>query len=1531
MRQNSLFVRAVAVCLFLGLGAAVAFSQDKQITEGSLHVVDKDGKELGLCPLKNTLVSAEIDGFLSRVTVTQFFRNPFPETIEAVYTFPLPNDAAVDDMTITVGERVVKGRIMERKQAQAVYDRAKQEGKVAALLAQQRPNIFTQAVANITPAAEIKVVISYVETLKYADDAYEFRFPMTISERYIPSTVEPEDAARISPESKARPGHTISLEVKIEAGVSVENLASNTHEIETQQFSASRFLIKLKNENEIPNRDFVLKYKTAGTNIEDAILAHKDKNGGFFTLILQPPDKVLPQDTTPKEIVFVLDTSGSMSGFPIEKAKEAMKLTLDNLNPQDTFNLITFAGETRILFDQPVPATKENLARARKLLKDVDSDGGTEMMKAIKAALEPTDSQQHVRIVCFMTDGAVGNEAEIIAEVKKHANARVFAFGIGNGVNHYLLDEIAREGRGEVEYVSTSDDGSAAARRFYERIRNPLLTDVSLEFQNLQTTEIFPSEIPDLFDAKPVTVVGRYAEGGRGKVILRGKMRGQTFAREIAIEFPEQNAANDVLATLWARQKIAALMRQNVALAEKSEAKDALEQTITNLGLEFRLLTPFTSFVAVDEQMVTDGTRTRRVEVPVGDVENLPINGRQISAEYGQSVGGVQLSVVSVVGSNVSVDATESRVSTSVTTREISSYLDRGKGIQSMFSIPAGVTQINESQSRIQQGLISVTGQRPTSNYFTVDGASVNTGAAADEASVSGNVGALPDLTAAGGTNSLNTYEATYEVVIRTITTAKEGRTAGATVDFVSKGGSNTFRGSLFETFGNDAFNAADFFANARGQTRSAARLNQFGGTLGGFLLKDKAWFFGSYEGLRLRQAAFAVSEVPSLVSRQNAAERVRPLLDAFPLPNGRVTADGFAEFAATFTNPAAHDIFSLRIDTQTGDRLKIGGSYNFADSKASRRGDGDFSLNTRRGFDTRRNSLALRTSYVFTPSVIVNGNANFSRSTIAQNFALDDFGGAKIPASIAASGFDFLKYDLTGKSSALAISRPTETQIEQFQVNGSLEWFQNNHAVSFGADFRRLKFGIDAARNERSVLFSGVNLNGTAARIDELTRIERQSAALGNFSLYAQDEWRIKTNFKLAFGLRWDADFAPQTNAANVSFQNASPQMRDNFKNFAPRLGLSFDPFNNGKTAISGSVGLYYDFGNETASEIFANSFPFVNGSYARNVDFNASPTNVLKPLLAFDAKLQTPRAWKAVAEYRQQIPGDSALAFSYMGAFGRRLFLTRTFYQRDPNFNFVRLTKSDGESDYHAANVLYEKRFAHDFSITARYTLAKSIDNFSTDTFRQNAFVGENLSDERAASDFDVRHQFSLYGVYDIRTPFATGALNFLTKNWMIFGFLNARSAFPVNVTYARVNDFGVELRRPDLTANAPLYINADGRKQFNPAAFSIPNADRQGTLERNALRGFPFVQTDLGVERHFRIGSESSLRLKMQVLNLLNNTNFADMNGNLGTRDADGSFVPDNYFGQTTSTFGGNSFTPFYLYGGARTIQFSAKFVF
>jgi Ca-activated chloride channel family protein len=587
-------------------------------------------------------VRAEITGFLARVNVTQEFENTFADKIEAVYIFPLPLAAAIDSMTLQVGGRTVKGKIMRRKEAQEVYAAARSAGQVAALLDQERPNVFTQSVANIMPGERVTVTISYVETLKYEGGTYEFSFPTVVGPRYIPGTPEQQnatgtdrvpDAARVAPpvmRKDTRAGHDISIEVSLDAGLPVEELKSDSHQVEIERATSSRARVRLKDLSAIPNKDFVLRYGVAGRKIGDALLTHRDARGGYFTLILQPPDRITVEDVTPKELVFVLDTSGSMSGFPIEKAKETMKLALEGLYPQDTFNIITFAGDTNILFDEPVPATPENLEKAKSFLESRSGGGGTEMMKAIKAALDPSDARGYVRIVCFMTDGYVGNEMEIISEVQKHPNARVFSFGIGSAVNRFLLDKMAEHGRGEVEYLSLQDDGSAAARRFHERVRNPLLTDISIDWGGLPVADVYPKTIPDLFGVKPVVLTGRFTGAGRGTVRLKGRMGGNAFERDIAVTLPESQTEHDVLATLWARRRVEDFMSQDYAGVQTGQLRDDVRETVTNLGLEYGLMTQFTSFVAVEEMTLTDGGVPRRVDVPVelpeGMAEQTPLD-----------------------------------------------------------------------------------------------------------------------------------------------------------------------------------------------------------------------------------------------------------------------------------------------------------------------------------------------------------------------------------------------------------------------------------------------------------------------------------------------------------------------------------------------------------------------------------------------------------------------------------------------------------------------------------------------------------------------------------------------------------------------------------------------------------------------------------------------------------------------------------------------------------------------------------------
>jgi Ca-activated chloride channel homolog len=636
-------------------------------TPGSLAIVGKDGKITGDCPLKHTDVRAGISGFLARVTVTQIFSNTATQNVEAVYTFPLPQDAAVDDMTIQINDRTVRGLIKRREEARAIYEHAKNTGHVAALLDQERPNIFTQSVANILPGAQVTVTISYVATLRYEEGSYEFVFPMVVGPRYIPGqavgqqgggwapdTNHVPDAWRIAPwvaEKGTRAGHDISLELALDAGVPIQELHSKTHVIDVDRQGASRATVRLHDDAVIPNKDFILRYDVAGAQIADAILTSPSPGrskgaGGYFTMILQPPARLPESDIQPKELVFVLDTSGSMWGFPLEQAKRVISRALDELYPGDTFNLITFSGDTHIVFPEPVYPTAENIRKAKAVLVTRNGGGGTEMMKAIRAALAPSDMQDHVRVVCFLTDGYVGNDMEIVGEIQKHPNARVFSFGIGNAVNRFLLDKMAEAGRGAAEYVTLADKADEAADRFYERVRSPLLTDLYIDWGGLPVTDVYPQRLPDLFSAQPLIITGRYTQPASGEVHLKGTRAGGPFTRDIPVAFSSSTPAFDALAGFWARRRIDDLMSQDWLGLQRGAMKPALEEQITQLGLDYRLMTQFTSFVAVEEKIVTEDGRPQRVEVPVempGGVSHAGVFGERKEYDmYGTGVvGGV--------------------------------------------------------------------------------------------------------------------------------------------------------------------------------------------------------------------------------------------------------------------------------------------------------------------------------------------------------------------------------------------------------------------------------------------------------------------------------------------------------------------------------------------------------------------------------------------------------------------------------------------------------------------------------------------------------------------------------------------------------------------------------------------------------------------------------------------------------------------------------------------------------------------------
>jgi Ca-activated chloride channel family protein len=556
---------------------------------------------------------------MATVTVRQDFVNESPDTIEAIYNFPLPVMGAVYGYQMRVGDRLIKGKIARKEEARQAYEQARQQGKTAGLLDQQRPNVFRQSLANIPPGGKVSVEIHYVELVSYENANYEFVFPMVVGPRYFPK--HSADQAQVNPLVTAkgtRAGHDISISVKLEAAVALGTIESNTHAVHRKKLDGNTEEIRLAQSKEIPNKDFVLRYRVASREIAPSLLTQRVGNDGYFSFVIDPPAvRTLEMNITPKELVFVIDTSGSMHGFPLDKAKESMRLAIDGLNPRDTFNLITFAGDTHILWPAPRPATAANVAEAQRFLSGRTSGGGTEMMKAIRAALDGTDSQEHLRVVCFMTDGYVGNETEIITEIRQHPNARVFSFGIGSSVNRFLLDKMAQAGRGDVEYVNLNSDGSAAARRFHERVRHPLLTDIEIDWNGLPVKDIVPARIPDLFSAKPLIVTGRYSGPASGTIRIRGKQGGRAYSRELRVNLPEAMNENPAVPLVWARHSVDAL----------SSDPQQNRELITQLGLRYGLMTEFTSYYAVENKVVNEGGHSRTIEVPVELPEGVSYEG----------------------------------------------------------------------------------------------------------------------------------------------------------------------------------------------------------------------------------------------------------------------------------------------------------------------------------------------------------------------------------------------------------------------------------------------------------------------------------------------------------------------------------------------------------------------------------------------------------------------------------------------------------------------------------------------------------------------------------------------------------------------------------------------------------------------------------------------------------------------------------------------------------------------------------------
>ncbi len=599
--------------------------QQSIVEGGCLRPILPDGKMALTLPLKATNVDAEISGMGVRVTMRQSFVNDTKEPIEAVYTFPLPADGAVDRMRMQIGDRVIEGEIKRKEEARAIYENAKRQGMTASLLDQERPNIFTQSVANIMPGAKVDVEISYTHLVKYEDGQFEFSFPMVVGPRFIPETTPDRDKVTppVLPPS-VRSGNNISLRVKLAAGAPIQSVNSVLHAVGTKKIGESGMEVNLSRKDEIPNRDFVLRWQTTGDGVQESVLSHYDKGEGTFCVILRPPKREQVDMIQPKEVIFVMDQSGSQSGFPLEKSKELTLKLLPALHPDDTFNVISFANKPVLLWPEPKRASAETMEEANNFVRGLQANGGTMFAPAIEAALSSKPAAGRLRLVVFNTDGFVGNDFEVLSLVQKFRDhGRLFTFGIGNGVNRFLIDAMSVEGRGDSEIVMLAEGADLAAQRFIDRTRSPMLTDIELKASGVRVTDLTPENVPDVFSTRPIVVMGRYSRPGRVKLELSGRLGGAPWARTIEVDLSAKPDAPS-LTSLWARRKVDDLMREDwmalqspAANATERRTESSLKDQIIALALKHSIMTQYTSFVAVEKKIVNIGGKQRTVAVPV--------------------------------------------------------------------------------------------------------------------------------------------------------------------------------------------------------------------------------------------------------------------------------------------------------------------------------------------------------------------------------------------------------------------------------------------------------------------------------------------------------------------------------------------------------------------------------------------------------------------------------------------------------------------------------------------------------------------------------------------------------------------------------------------------------------------------------------------------------------------------------------------------------------------------------------------------
>ena len=597
--------------------------------------VENGDPAVDVIPLESTRVDAAISGVIASVRVSQVYVNRGSRPIHAKYVFPGSTRAAVHGMTMTIGDHRVVAKIKEREEAKATFEKAVREGKSASLLEQSRPNVFSMRVGNILPGDRVEVELQYTELLVSEEQVYEFVYPTVVGPRYSSqdAATSPERdrfvASPYVPEGGPAPSR-FDIKVTVDAGVPLSDLACPTHRTWTEWDGASRASLALDPaEDGGGNRDFILRYRLTGEAIASGLLLYQGEDEGFFMVMAQPPARPAAADIPPREYVFVVDVSGSMGGFPLDTAKALLRDLIGRLRPTDTFNVLLFSGTSHLMAPQSVQATEGNIAAAVRAIDDVRGGGGTELYAALERAIHLPAPDGVARSIVLITDGYITAEADVFRLIAENlGRANVFSFGIGSGVNRHLVEGVARAGRGEPFVVTGPEEAPGIAARFRRYIEMPVLTDISVTAEGFEAYDMEPSGFPDLLAERPLVVLGKWRGTPGGRIVVRGRTGGGPWERVVDVASVRPAESNRALASLWARNRVAALGDFGLqGSADRNRAQ------IVALGLKYTLLTAFTSFVAVHEVVRNPGGEGANVDQP------LPLPAGVSNAAVGMAQG----------------------------------------------------------------------------------------------------------------------------------------------------------------------------------------------------------------------------------------------------------------------------------------------------------------------------------------------------------------------------------------------------------------------------------------------------------------------------------------------------------------------------------------------------------------------------------------------------------------------------------------------------------------------------------------------------------------------------------------------------------------------------------------------------------------------------------------------------------------------------------------------------------------------------